>query len=133
MGFSTSEPDCWNIDQRAFLLRSRLLKCRSKGCSTSIWTVEMSIKGLFYFDRSYWNVNQRAFLFRSKLLKCWSKGFSTSIWLLKCRSKGFPTSIWTVEMLIKGLFYFNLNCWNVNQMAFLLWLCCCLQKVNIWD
>ena len=41
---------CWNVDQRAFLLRSELLKCWSKGFSTSIWTVEMLIKWLFYFD-----------------------------------------------------------------------------------
>ena len=53
---------CWNVDQRASLLRSELLKYRSKGFSTSIWTVEISIKGLFYFDLDCWNIDQRASL-----------------------------------------------------------------------
>ena len=74
-----------------------------------IEAVEMSIKGLLYFDLNCWNVDQRASLH-------WSEFF-------ECRSKGFSTLIWIVEMLIKGLLYFDLNCWNVYQMASLLWSC----------
>ena len=93
-------PRSWRkVTKGLFYLRTRLLKCRSNGFSTLIWTVEMLIKG------NCWNVDQRAFLLRSEWLKCWSKGFSTLIG--------------TVEMSIKGLFYFDLNCWNVDQMAFL--------------
>ena len=77
-GFSISIWICWNVDQMAFLLRSELLKCRSKGFSTSIWTIEISIKGLFYFNLDCWNINQRAFLLWSGLLKYRSKGFSTN-------------------------------------------------------
>ena len=93
--------NCWNVDQRAFLLWSKLLKHRSKGFSISIRTVEMSIKGLFYFDLAVemsikglfyfdlncWNVDQRTFLLQSRLLKCWSKGFSTLIVLLPTKSQ----------------------------------------------
>ena len=158
-GFFYFDLNCWNADQRTFLLQSELLKCQSKGFSTLIrvvemlikgffdLAVEMSIKGLFYFNLNCWNADQRAFL--------WLE-------LMKCRSKGFSTLIGVAEMSIKGPFYFNLNCWNVNQRAFLLWskllkcwsksfsisiwpvemsikglfyfnLNCCLQKVKIWD
>ena len=72
-----------------------------------IEAVEMSIKGLLYFDLNCWNVDQRASLL-------WSEFF-------ECRSKGFSTLIWIVEMLIKGLLYFDLSCWNVDQRASLLW------------
>ena len=86
-----------DLDERSIkgllLLQSELLKCRSKGFSTSIWVVEMSIKGLLYFDLSCWEVDQRA--------------------SLHCSG--------TTEMSIKGLLYFDLNCWNVDQRASLLW------------
>ena len=51
--------------------------------------------------------NQGASLLCSDLLKCWSKGFSTLIRV--------------AEMSIKGLLYFDLNCWKVDQRASLLW------------
>ena len=34
------------------------------------------------------------------------------------RPKGFSTLIWIVRMSIKGLFNFDLGCWNVDQKAF---------------
>ena len=91
--------NCWNVDQRTFLLRFRLLKYRSRGFSNSIyrsrgfstliWTVEISIKKLFYFDLDCWNVDQRASLLRISI-----KGlFYFNLDLLECRLKGFSTSI----------------------------------------
>ena len=99
--------NCWNVDQRVFLLRFELLKCRLKDFSTSIWIVEMSIKGLFYFDQSCWNVDQRVFW-----SCCWNvnqRAFLLQYKMLKCRSKGF-SSTWTVEISIKGLFYIDWSC-----------------------
>ena len=129
----------------------KLLKCRSKVFSTSIWNcsisilmkgnqrasqpwnlkkgdqrssllqfglVEMSIKGLLYFNLKLlkcppkvistsiwtcWNVNKCLLYFNLDLLKCQSKVFS-DLDLLKCRSKVFSTSIWncSISILMKG-------------------------------
>ena len=128
-GFLYFDLNCWNVDQRTFLLQFRLLKYRSRGFSNSIWTVEISIKGLFYFDLDCWNIDQKAFLFRFGLLKCRSKGFFTS----NINWRAFLLQFGLAGTSIKGLFYFNLDCWNVNHRASLLWSCRCLQKVKIWD
>ena len=80
---------CWDVDQMDSLLRSKLLRCRPKGFSTLIQTVEMLIRGLLYFDLNYWNVNQRASLLQSELLRCWLKGFSTLIRTVAYKSQNF--------------------------------------------
>ena len=122
----------WQVIKGLFYLGSELW--RPRGFLTLIWVVKMSIKWLFYFNMYY--VDQRALLLQSGLLKWRSKGlsyFDLDCWegdqmafllrsgLLRRWSNGFSTSIWTVEILIKGVFYFNLDCsWNGNQRAFLL-------------
>ena len=91
--FSTSIWNCWNADQRTLLLQSRI--------------VEMSTKGLLYFDLECWNVDQRSSLLQSRVGEMSIKGFLYfDLELLKCRSKVFSTSIWI--------------CWNVDQRSFLL-------------
>ena len=108
--------NCWNASQRGF--------------STLIWTAEMSIKGLLYFDlelvkcrskvfsTSTWswrNFDQRFSLLRSRVVEISIKGllyFDLELFLyfdlklLKCRSKVFSTSIW--------------SWWNFNQRSSLL-------------
>ena len=103
-----------------------LLECRSKRFSTSIWIVEMSIKGLFY-------VNQRAFLLRFGLAGMSIIGlfyFDLDCWNVDQRASLLLSEL-VVKMLIKGIFHFDLECWNVDQRASLLSSYCCQQKVKM--
>ena len=57
----------WKVTNGLLYLGTGLLKCRSNGFSTLTWIVEMSIKGLLYFDLNNKNVDQRASLLWSGL------------------------------------------------------------------
>ena len=100
--------DCWNGDQRASLLRSRLLKCRSNGFSTSIWTVEMVIEGLFYFNLEWsWNGDQRAFLLQSGLLPAKSQNLGLDFkWWELCCSLVFEMRDFHLSLLDLNFFIF---------------------------
>ena len=94
-----------------------LLKCRSKVFSTSIWTC-WSVDQMSSLLRSG---HQRSFLLQSRLVEVSIKGLLYfDLDLLKCWSKVFSPLIRTIEMLIKGLFYFDLDCWNGDQRSSLL-------------
>ena len=89
----------------------KLLKCRSKVFSTSIWNCSISIlmKGNQRASQP-WNLkkgDQRSSLLQSGLVKMSIKGLLYfNLDLLKCPPNVISTSIWT--------------CWNVEQMSSLL-------------
>ena len=66
--FSTSIWNCWNGNQKSSLLQSGLLKCWSNVFSTLIWIVEMSIKGLLYFNLELLSVKSQNL---GLDFKCW--------------------------------------------------------------
>ena len=77
--------------------------------------------------QSWWKVTKELFNLETGAMVI--KGLF-NLNLDKREPRGFSALIWAIGMSIKGLFNFDLSCWNVNQRVFQLWSECCLQKVK---
>ena len=117
-GFSTLILNVVNIQGAS--LPKILMEGWSKGFSTSIWTVEMSIKGLLYFDLVVKN-SIKGLLYFDLVVETSIKVLLYFDRAVEMSTKGLLYLDLAIEMLIKGLLYFDLDQWQPRGFSTSIW------------